>query len=135
MSCKENNSGAGADVLLPSPRRSLPEPGVAARGPWEPTTRRRRRSFTGGSEDAAGRGSSGALREVMAARRKEEPEKEEAGHRARVLTGRLLQWRFANARMEKTMAGGTSASEVRSISGASCKLSFFFSVVLEDLFL
>uniref|UniRef100_A0A0A9GH26 Uncharacterized protein n=1 Tax=Arundo donax TaxID=35708 RepID=A0A0A9GH26_ARUDO len=45
------------------------------------------------------------------ARRKEEPEKEEAAHRARMLTARLLQWRFANARMEKAMARATAAAE------------------------
>ncbi|XP_062200194.1 QWRF motif-containing protein 7-like isoform X2 [Phragmites australis] len=107
-SSKENNS-AGEDALLAPPRRSMPEPGVDARGLWEPSPRRRRST---GSEDAAGRGSSGALREMMA-RRKEEPEKEEAAHRARVLTARLLQWRFANARMEKAMARATSAAENR----------------------
>jgi len=48
----------------------------------------------------------------MAPRRQEEPEKEEAAHRARMLTARLLQWRFANARMEKAMARATSAAEV-----------------------
>ncbi|KAK3153263.1 hypothetical protein QOZ80_2BG0169940 [Eleusine coracana subsp. coracana] len=111
MSCKENSGGVGAVVLLPSPRRSVPEPRVA--GPLEPTTPRRRRSAAG-SEDAAaaGKGSAGgALREVMGAKRKEEPEKEEAAHGLRVLTGRLLQWRFANARMEKAMARATSAAE------------------------
>ncbi|TVU31747.1 hypothetical protein EJB05_23445 [Eragrostis curvula] len=110
-SYKENRSGAGADVLLTSsPRRSLPEPGVAARGPWEPQTRRRR--STGSEDVAAGKGGSapGALKEMIT-RKKEEPEKEEAAHRARVLTGRLLQWRFANARMEKAMARAASAAE------------------------
>ncbi|KAL6906416.1 hypothetical protein ACP4OV_004017 [Aristida adscensionis] len=104
QSSKENsNAGAAEALLLASPRRSPPEPGAAARGPWKPPVRPRRST---GSADAA----AGALRDVMA-RRKEEPEKEEAAHRARVLTGRLLQWRFANARMEKAMARATSAAE------------------------
>ncbi|PAN48553.1 hypothetical protein PAHAL_9G389900 [Panicum hallii] len=119
LSSKENSGGAGAAstpdarALLMPPRRSMPEPGAAARGPWEPTRRRRSSSSAGTTADDAGaaKGSAGALREVMAPRRKEEPEKEEAAHRARVLTARLLQWRFANARMEKAMARATSAAE------------------------
>ncbi|KAL6642719.1 hypothetical protein ACP70R_020900 [Stipagrostis hirtigluma subsp. patula] len=113
LSCKENSSDDSSDTtLLSSPRRSLPESGVASsRGPWEPpTTTRRRRSTRSDDADAGARRSAGALREMMA-RRKEEPEKEEAAHRARVLTGRLLQWRFANARMEKAMARATAAAE------------------------
>lgn len=56
----------------------------------------------------------GALRETVAPRRKQEPEpeKEEAAHRARMLTARLLQWRFANARLEKAVGRATSAAEV-----------------------
>ncbi|KAJ1296317.1 hypothetical protein BS78_01G290900 [Paspalum vaginatum] len=103
----------------PPPRRSLsskenrsssatPEPGAAARGPWEPA--RRRRSAVTTTDDAASAGR-GALREIIAPRRREEPEKEEAAHRARMLTARLLQWRFANARMEKAMARATSAAQ------------------------
>lgn len=51
--------------------------------------------------------------ETVAPRRKQEPEpeKEEAAHRARMLTARLLQWRFANARLEKAVARATSAAE------------------------
>ncbi|OEL15436.1 hypothetical protein BAE44_0023546 [Dichanthelium oligosanthes] len=117
LSSKENSSGAGAAstdaVLMSSPRRSMPEPGAAARGPWEPTRRRRSTTVTTDDHAGAGKGSSssGALREMMAPRRKEEPEKEEAAHRVRMLTARLLQWRFANARMEKAMARATSAAE------------------------
>jgi hypothetical protein len=74
------------------------------------------------TDDAgAGKGASGALREMMVPRRKEEPEKEEAAHRVRMLTTRLLQWRFANARMEKAMARATSAAEVRH-QHAACRL-------------
>lgn len=113
LSSKENRA-ASTEALLMSPhRRSMSEPGAAASGPWEPTTRRRRSTGTV-DEAGAGKGSSsasGALREIMAPRRKEEPEKEEAAHRARMLTARLLQWRFANARMEKAMARATSAAE------------------------
>ncbi|KAL5232546.1 hypothetical protein ABZP36_031322 [Zizania latifolia] len=111
LSSKENTA-YGVNAALPSPRRpSLPEVGAAAaRGPWEPA--RRRRSTTGASlpEDTCSRSGSAVLREMMT-RKKEEPEKEESAHRARVLTARLLQWRFANARMEKAMARATSAAE------------------------
>ena len=120
LSSKENSGSAGAapttdaHALLMQPRRSMPGPGAAARGPWEPPRRRRSSNSTGTTTDDAGAGkwSAGALREVMAPRRKEEPEKEEAAHRARMLTARLLQWRFANARMERAMARATSAAEV-----------------------
>ncbi|RCV43858.1 hypothetical protein SEVIR_9G333600v4 [Setaria viridis] len=115
LSSKENSGSSPGDaaLLMMSPRRSMPEPGAAAaRGPWEPTRRRRSTTGTTTTDDAgAGKGPSGPLREMMAPRRKEEPEKEEAAHRARMLTARLLQWRFANARMEKAMARATSAAE------------------------
>ncbi|KAG8083833.1 hypothetical protein GUJ93_ZPchr0010g8180 [Zizania palustris] len=101
------------NTALPSPRRpSLPEVGAAAaatmaaaRGSWEPA--RRRRSTTGASspEDTGSRSGSTVLREMMTRK------KEESAHRARLLTVRLLQWRFANARMEKAMARATSAAE------------------------
>lgn len=115
LSSKDQNTvhaaDAGAAVLL-SPRRSLPEPGVAAKQvPSDPSRRRR---STGGTspEQTSGKGPlTGALRETMARKMKEGPEKEEAAHRARVLAGRLLQWRFANARMEKAVARATSAAE------------------------
>ncbi|XP_040384414.1 QWRF motif-containing protein 7-like isoform X2 [Oryza brachyantha] len=120
LSSKENNvygNGAvDAAAALPSPgRRSLHEPGAAAsRGsPWEPA-RRPRRSPAGSSssppEEVGSTRGSAVLRDMMT-RKKEEPEKEEAAHRARMLTARLLQWRFANARMEKAMARATSAAE------------------------
>lgn len=123
LSSKENRRSAGAastegaEAPLMSPRRPMPEPGpgAAARGPLEPAIRRRRSAGAAAATDdaGAGRGPSGALREILAprTRRKEEPEKEEAAHRARMLTARLLQWRFANARMEKAMARATSAAE------------------------
>nr|AAX95213.1 hypothetical protein LOC_Os11g08740 [Oryza sativa Japonica Group]ABA91893.1 hypothetical protein LOC_Os11g08740 [Oryza sativa Japonica Group] len=50
------------------------------------------------------------LRDMMTWK-KEEPEKEEAAHRARMLTARLFQWRFANARMEKAMARAAITAE------------------------
>ncbi|CAN6324606.1 unnamed protein product [Urochloa humidicola] len=109
LSSKENSvSGGGAAALLMmSPRWSMPEPGAAAaRGPWEPAARRTRRSAGTAADDAGS-----AVREMMAPRRKEETEKEEAAHQARMLAARLLQWRFANARMEKAMARATSAAE------------------------
>ncbi|CAN6305913.1 unnamed protein product [Urochloa humidicola] len=113
LSSKENSAGGAAALLMMSPRRSMPEPGAAAaRGPWEPSARRMRRSAAGtvtAANDAGAAGS--ALREMMAPRSKEEPEKEEAAHQARMLAARLLQWRFANARMEKAMARATSAAE------------------------
>ncbi|KAM0877697.1 hypothetical protein ACQ4PT_035331 [Festuca glaucescens] len=114
LSSKDQNTvhAADAGAVMLSPRRSLAEPGVAARQVlWEPT--RRRRSTVGTSpEEASGKGSSaGALRETMARKTKEGPEKEEAAHRARVLSARLLQWRFANARMEMAVARATSAAE------------------------
>lgn len=116
LSSKENSISAASaasteEALLMPPRGSMPEPGAAERGPWDATRRRRSTGTT--DEAGAGKGSSGALREILAPRRKEEPEKEEAAHRARMLTARLLQWRFANARMEKAMARATSAAEVR----------------------
>ncbi|XP_039785251.1 QWRF motif-containing protein 7-like isoform X3 [Panicum virgatum] len=121
LSSKENSGSAGAastadaHALPMPPRRCLPEPaGAAARGPWEPARRRRSSSSAGTTttDDAgAGKWSAGALRELMALRRKEEPEKEEAAHRARMLTARLLQWRFANARMERAMARASSSAE------------------------
>ena len=109
LSSKDQNTvhAAEAGTVMLSPRRSVPEPSVDA------ATRRRR--STGGTslEEASGRGSSaGALRETMARKTKEGAEKEEAGHQARVLAARLLQWRFANARMEKAVARATSAAEV-----------------------
>lgn len=119
LSSKENSAASTTEAVLMSPhRRSMPEPGAAASGPWEPTTRRRRSTGTVDEAAGAGKGSSSAaasgalLRETMSPRRKEEPEKDEAAHRARMLTARLLQWRFANARMEKAMARATSAAEV-----------------------
>ncbi|CAL4932196.1 unnamed protein product [Urochloa decumbens] len=109
LSSKENSS-SGAALLMMSPRRSMPEPGAAAsRGPWEPPRRMRRSACTVAAAAAEDAGS--AVREMMAPRRKEEPEKEEAAHQARMLAARLLQWRFANARMEKAMARATSAAE------------------------
>ncbi|CAL4915500.1 unnamed protein product [Urochloa decumbens] len=107
MSSKENSGGSAA-LLMMSPRRSMPESesGAAARGPWEPPRRMRRSAGTAAADDAGS-----AVREMMAPRRKEEPEKEEAAHQARMLAARLLQWRFANARMEKAMARATSAAE------------------------
>ncbi|XP_066387420.1 QWRF motif-containing protein 7-like isoform X2 [Miscanthus floridulus] len=107
LSSKEIGA-ASTEALLMSPHRR-------STCPWEPTTRRRRSTGTVDVAGGAGKGSSSAsgalLREIMAPRRKEEPEKEEAAHRARMLTARLLQWRFANARMEKAMARATSAAE------------------------
>ncbi|EER91952.1 QWRF motif-containing protein 7 [Sorghum bicolor] len=116
LSSKENSAASTTEAVLMSPhRRSMPEPGAAASGPWEPTTRRRRSTGTVDEAAGAGKGSSSSsgalLRETMSPRRKEEPEKDEAAHRARMLTARLLQWRFANARMEKAMARATSAAE------------------------
>ncbi|KAF8728068.1 hypothetical protein HU200_018645 [Digitaria exilis] len=118
LSSKENtsSSNAGEASTMMSPRRSMPEPGAASRGPWEPTSRRRRSASAAAAttDDAgAGKASGAALREMLLspARRKEEAEKEEAAHTARMLTARLLQWRFANARMEKAMARATSAAE------------------------
>ncbi|CAL4923761.1 unnamed protein product [Urochloa decumbens] len=105
MSSKENSGGSAA-LLMMSPRRSMPESGAAARGPWEPPRRMRRSAGTAAADDTGS-----AVREMMAPRRKEEPEKEEAAHQARMLAARLLQWRFANARMEKAMARATSAAE------------------------
>uniref|UniRef100_A0A0E0F0V4 Uncharacterized protein n=1 Tax=Oryza meridionalis TaxID=40149 RepID=A0A0E0F0V4_9ORYZ len=115
-----DDDGAVAVKAAPPPRRALSskentvhELGTAAaRGPWEPA-RRPRRSSSGGSSSPENAGStrgSAVLRDMMT-RRKEEPEKEEAAHRARMLAARLLQWRFANARMEKAMARATAAAE------------------------
>ncbi|KAF8697888.1 hypothetical protein HU200_035382 [Digitaria exilis] len=116
LSSKENttSSNAGEASTMMSPRRSMPEPGAASRGPWEPTSRRRRSASAAAAAttDDTAAGKACALREMLSpARRKEEAEKEEAAHRARMLTARLLQWRFANARMEKAMARATSAAE------------------------
>ncbi|KAF2914757.1 hypothetical protein DAI22_10g186800 [Oryza sativa Japonica Group] len=115
-----DDDGAVAVKAAAPPRRALSskentvhELGTAAaRGPWEPA-RRPRRSSSGGSSSPENAGStrgSAVLRDMMT-RRKEEPEKEEAAHRARMLAARLLQWRFANARMEKAMARATAAAE------------------------
>ncbi|KAE8796752.1 putative DUF566 domain containing family protein [Hordeum vulgare] len=115
LSSKDQNTvhGVDAGAVTLSPRRSPPEPGVGARqGPcWEPT--RRRRSTGGASspdESPGNKVSAGALRDVVM-RKREGSEKEEAVHRARVLATRLLQWRFANARMEKAVARATSAAQ------------------------
>ena len=93
LSSKEYNGSAGvmpmmdAHAHLIQSRRSILEPGAAARGPSEPT-RRRRSSSTGTTTDdaSAGKESAGALQEVMAPRRKAEPQKEEAVHRSLILT-------------------------------------------------
>lgn len=117
LSSKDQNTDAAAVTL--SPRRSLPEPGRQGNC-WEPTRRRGRStgaSSTSPEYAAAGRGSlAGALRETPAAaarKIKEAPtgEKEEDAHRARVLATRLLQWRFANARLEVAVSRATSSAE------------------------
>jgi hypothetical protein len=119
LSSKDQNTVNAADAVAVtlSPRRSLPEPGVAARHvkvPYEPSGRRRSTGGTSPEEPSGtGKGSSaGAPRETIARKTKEGPEKEETVHQARVLTARLLQWRFANARMEMAVARTTSAAEV-----------------------
>jgi len=89
LSNKEYNGSAGvtptmdAHALLIQLRRSIPEPGAAARGPWEPT-RRRRSSSTGTMTDdaSAGKESAGALQEVMASWRRTEGVAREGGGRA-----------------------------------------------------
>ncbi|KAF0928674.1 hypothetical protein E2562_006101 [Oryza meyeriana var. granulata] len=113
LSSKENTVYGVDAAALPSPaRRSVPElvGAAAARGPWEPARRRRSTGVSPSPEDIGSTRGSAVLRDMMT-RKKEEPEKEEAAHRARMLTARLLQWRFANARMEKAMARATSAAE------------------------
>ena len=113
LSSKDQNTVHGADAgqVTLSPRRSPPEPSVGARqGPWEPTRRRRSTGGASPDETPANKVSASALRDMMAPKR-EGSEKEETMHRARVLATRLLQWRFANARMEKAAARATSAAE------------------------
>ncbi|KAF6995347.1 hypothetical protein CFC21_011865 [Triticum aestivum] len=113
LSSKDQNTvhGADAGAVTLSPLRSPPQPGVGARqGPWEPTRRRRSTGGASPDETPADKVSAGALRDMMA-RKREGSEKEETVHRARVLATRLLQWRFANARMEKAVARATSAAE------------------------
>uniref|UniRef100_A0A0E0MAK5 Uncharacterized protein n=1 Tax=Oryza punctata TaxID=4537 RepID=A0A0E0MAK5_ORYPU len=114
LSSKENTVYDAATALPSSSpaRRSVPElvGAAAARGPWEPARRRRSSGGSSSPENAGSTRGSAVLRDMMT-RKKEEPEKEEAAHRARMLTARLLQWRFANARMEKAMARATAAAE------------------------
>lgn len=113
LSSKDQNTvhGADAGAVTLSPRRSPPEPGVGARqGPWEPTRRRRSTGGPSPDETPGNKVSASALRDMMM-RKREGSEKEETVHRARVLAARLLQWRFANARMEKAVARATSAAE------------------------
>ncbi|KAF6984145.1 hypothetical protein CFC21_002191 [Triticum aestivum] len=113
LSSKDQNTvhGADAGAVTLSPRRSPPQPGVGARqGPWEPARRRRSTGGASPDETPADKVSAGALRDMMM-RKREGSEKEETVHRARVLATRLLQWRFANARMEKAAARATSAAE------------------------
>uniref|UniRef100_A0A452YFX2 Uncharacterized protein n=2 Tax=Aegilops tauschii TaxID=37682 RepID=A0A452YFX2_AEGTS len=54
------------------------------------------------------------------------PKKEDVAHRARVLTARLMQWRLANARMEKAMTRATHAAEV-SHAGACMQFLYITS--------
>ncbi|KAM3409669.1 hypothetical protein ACQJBY_002132 [Aegilops geniculata] len=113
LSSKDQNTvhGADAGAVTLSPRRSPPQPGVGARqGPWEPTRRRRSTGGASPDETPADKVSASALRDMMM-RKREGSDKEETVHRARVLATRLLQWRFANARMEKAAARATSAAE------------------------
>ncbi|KAM0850802.1 hypothetical protein ACQ4PT_052843 [Festuca glaucescens] len=87
----------GADAaVMSSPCRSSPEPRYATR----------RRRSTGEPEDVGRRS---AVPGKMATTRSSR--EEDAAHRARVLTARLLQWRFTNARLEKAMARATSAAQ------------------------
>ncbi|XP_047079806.1 QWRF motif-containing protein 7-like [Lolium rigidum] len=91
--------GAGATVMS-SPCRSSPEPGYATR----------RSRGTGEPEDAGRRsGVPGKMTTTPSSR--EGARKEDAAQRARVLAARLLQWRFTNARLEKSMARATSAAQ------------------------
>uniref|UniRef100_A0ACD5ZK42 Uncharacterized protein n=1 Tax=Avena sativa TaxID=4498 RepID=A0ACD5ZK42_AVESA len=100
------------DVAVMSPSgRSSPGPGFAAsaRGACDPQTRRRRSA--GGESGDVGR-RSGVPGETLTRRNKEdEARKEDAAHRARVLAARLLQWRFANARLEKAMSRAASRAQ------------------------
>ncbi|CAM0945575.1 unnamed protein product [Alopecurus aequalis] len=97
------------DVAVMSPCRSSPEPGFAGRGASCDDQRTRRRRSTGESEDVGRR--SGVPGKTMMTRNKDDARKEDAAHRARLVTARLLQWRFANARLEKTMARVTFAAQ------------------------
>lgn len=94
-----------ADTVVMSPCRSSPEPGFAARGAWDQQTRRRRSTGQSSPSEGAGRGPS-------VPRKTPATPKEDVAHRARVLTARLMQWRLANARMEKAMTRATHAAEV-----------------------
>uniref|UniRef100_A0A0E0MAK3 Uncharacterized protein n=1 Tax=Oryza punctata TaxID=4537 RepID=A0A0E0MAK3_ORYPU len=113
---KQYSADDGAVAVKAPPRRALSSKentlvgAAAARGPWEPARRRRSSGGSSSPENAGSTRGSAVLRDMMT-RKKEEPEKEEAAHRARMLTARLLQWRFANARMEKAMARATAAAE------------------------
>ncbi|CAM0945574.1 unnamed protein product [Alopecurus aequalis] len=102
------------DVAVMSPCRSSPEPGFAGRGASCDDQRTRRRRSTGESEDVGRR--SGVPGKTMMTRNKDDARKEDAAHRARLVTARLLQWRFANARLEKTMARVTFAAQRRCLS-------------------
>ncbi|KAI5016508.1 hypothetical protein ZWY2020_006359 [Hordeum vulgare] len=83
------------DTVMMSPCRSSPELGFAARrstGKSSPSVR-------------VGRGPSVPRKTPTT------PKKEDVAHRACVLTARLMQWRFANARMEKAMTRATHGAE------------------------
>ncbi|XP_037474126.1 QWRF motif-containing protein 7-like [Triticum dicoccoides] len=94
-----------ADTVVMSPCRSSPEPGFAARGAWDHQTRRRRSTGQSSPSEGVGRGPSVPRKTPTT------PKKEDVAHRARVLTARLMQWRLANARMEKAMTRATYAAE------------------------
>uniref|UniRef100_A0A452YFZ2 QWRF motif-containing protein 7 n=2 Tax=Aegilops tauschii subsp. strangulata TaxID=200361 RepID=A0A452YFZ2_AEGTS len=94
-----------ADTMVMSPCRSSPEPGFAARGAWDLQTRRRQSNGQSSPSEGVGRGPSVPRKTPTT------PKKEDVAHRARVLTARLMQWRLANARMEKAMTRATHAAE------------------------
>uniref|UniRef100_A0ACD5Z6E8 Uncharacterized protein n=1 Tax=Avena sativa TaxID=4498 RepID=A0ACD5Z6E8_AVESA len=106
-----------------SPCRSSPGPGFAARGARDPETRRRRSAGESGDVGRRPGGVPGTKMRTTRRDKEDEARKEDAAHRARVLTARLLQWRFANARLEKAMA--------RAASGAQGKLLYAWLRVAE----
>ncbi|XP_073002223.1 QWRF motif-containing protein 7-like [Typha latifolia] len=58
-----------------------------------------------------GGGGGGAVLGLFSGRRKEATGKEEAAHRLRMATARLMQWRFVNARAEAARERAKSAAE------------------------
>ncbi|XP_072962382.1 QWRF motif-containing protein 7-like [Typha angustifolia] len=108
LSAPKENHNATSPRLLPFPgegeprRQRTPRPCVSA---WALSP--------GRAPPAKGRrgGGGGAVLGLFTGRRKEATGKEDAAHRLRMATARLMQWRFVNARAEAARERAKSAAE------------------------